>query len=236
MEPMLLVKNIVAGYQNRPVLHNVSLSAFHGESVLLIGPNGCGKTTLLKTLAGTLRASEGHVTFQGKDVSAWHTERRVRAGLGYLMQTRNIFPSLTVEENLDLSAWGENGNYEERHQWVLSMFPMLKDRLDRRAGFLSGGERQALAIGMVLMRPAKMLLLDEPTAGLSPKAATMVLEALHAAQAAAKFTSLIVEHNLRLVHQWVTRVVVMNQGRVVGEEADPSALLSPEKLQRYYFG
>jgi len=155
--------------------------------------------------------------------------------MGYLMQTRNIFPSLSVEENLHLSFWHGDGAFAARRDWVLNVFPMLRDRLKRRAGLLSGGERQALAIGMVLIRPVELLLLDEPTAGLSPKAAIEILEALHSAQVEARFSCVMVEHNLRLIHPWITRVLVMQQGRVVADHEDPSILLNQEQMQRYYF-
>lgn len=236
MERLLSAQDIRAGYQDRSVLHGISLQAAEGEQVLLIGPNGCGKTTLLKVLAGALRPQSGRVFFKGKDVSHTPVYCRIREGLGFLMQTRNIFPSLTVEENFHLSYWDWDGDYAKRREWILRLFPMLKDKLERRAGLLSGGERQALAISMVLMRPVNLLLLDEPTAGLSPKAAAAILEALHEAQKTAGFTSIMVEHNLRLVHQWVSRVLVMNQGRIVVEQSNPSALLNHETLQRYYFG
>lgn len=236
MEPVLTADTIHAGYQDRPVLHGVSLQVNVGEKVLLIGPNGCGKTTLLKVLAGTLRPQSGQILFKGKDVSDTPVHCRICSGMGFLMQTRNIFPSLTVEENLLLGFWHRNGNYAERQSRMLAIFPMLKDKLGHRAGLLSGGERQALAISMILMRPVDLLLLDEPTAGLSPKAANTILEAVHEAQETAGFTSIMVEHNIRLVYQWVSRALVMKQGRLVAEESDPSALLNHETLQRYYFG
>jgi len=236
METMLSANGIVAGYRNRPVLHTVSVSVRQGEGVLVIGPNGCGKTTLLKVLAGVLRPERGQVFLGDADVTSVLGDKRARMGLGYLMQTRNTFPSLTVAENLDLSFWHHDRNYTDRLDFVLTVFPMLKPMLDRRAGLLSGGERQALAIGMVLMRPVEVLLLDEPTAGLSPVAAAAVLKAVHEAQTRAKFAIVMVEHNLRLVHDWVSRVLIMNQGRIVLEEAAPSTLLDHERLQRYYFG
>lgn len=235
MERILSAENISAGYQDRPVLQDVSVYVDKGEKVLLIGPNGCGKSTLLKVLAGVLRPWKGCVRLKETEVSHVLGDRRIRLGMGYLMQSRNIFPSLTVEENLQLSFWDTEGNYRERRDWLLTVFPMLKDKLSYRAGLLSGGERQALAISLVLMRPVDLLLLDEPTAGLSPKAAAMILEAVHEAQAVARFAAIIVEHNLRLVHEWVSRVLIMNQGRIVAEESEPSRLLDHDTLQRFYF-
>lgn len=202
----------------------------------LIGPNGCGKTTLLKVIAGALRPSSGRIILKGDDVSRIAGHERIRKGMGYQMQTRNTFASLTVEENLHLSYWHGNGEFAARRDWLLTIFPLLRERLSRRAGLLSGGERQALAIGMVLMRPVDLLLLDEPTAGLAPKAAAMILEALHRAQAETQFTSIMVEHNLRLIQPWVSRILVMKQGIVVADRDDPMVLLDPEQLQRFYFG
>jgi len=230
------VDSVSAGYRDRPVLHEIGFSVSAGERVVLIGPNGCGKTTLLKVIAGALRPETGRVEFRGTDFTHTATHVRIQRGIGYLMQSNNIFPSLSVDENLHLSFWHGNGEYAARRDWVVHVFPMLKERLKGRAGLLSGGERQALAIGMVLMRPVDLLLLDEPTAGLSPKAASDILEALHRAQREVSFTSIMVEHNLRLVQPWITRVLVMNQGRVVADRDDPASLLDAEQLQRYYFG
>jgi len=233
---IISASSLSAGYKERPVLHDISFSINKGEKVVLIGPNGCGKTTLLKVITGTIRSQSGDVIFQGEKLLHTATHIRILRGIGYLMQTNNIFPSLTVEENLHLSFWYGNGKFAERREWILHIFPMLKDYLKRRAGLLSGGERQALAIGMVLMRPVELLLLDEPTAGLSPKAAATILEALHTAQQESTFTSIMVEHNLRIVQPWSSRVLVMNQGRIVEDSHDPDILLDAQKLQRFYFG
>ncbi len=233
---LLSVEGVSAGYRDRPVLHEVGFSVSGGERVVLIGPNGCGKTTLLKVIAGALRPEAGSVALRGTDLAHTATHLRIQRGIGYLMQSNNIFPSLSADENLHLSFWHGNGEYAARRDWVVNVFPMLKERLKSRAGLLSGGERQALAIGMVLMRSVDLLLLDEPTAGLSPKAASDILEALHRAQQEAAFTSIMVEHNLRLVQPWISRVLVMNQGRIVADRDDPASLLDAEQLQRYYFG
>jgi len=232
---LLNLSSICAGYRDRPVLHDVSLAIAKNERAALIGPNGCGKTTLLKVISGALRPTDGRVAFRDADIVHIPGHQRIGMGMGYLMQTRNIFPSLSVEENLHLSFWHGDGAFVARRDWVLGIFPMLRNRLQRRAGFLSGGERQALAIGMVLIRPVELLLLDEPTAGLSPKAAVEILEALHRAQTEERFSCIMVEHNLRLIQPWVTRVLVMQQGRVVTDCNDSGILFDPEHLQRFYF-
>lgn len=235
LQRALTVEHIDAGYGNRRVIHDVSFVVEEGEQLLLMGSNGCGKTTLLRVLAGALRQNSGRLFIRGDDLSDMPLHRRIPRGLGYLMQTRNIFPSLSVDENLHLSFWYGKGKYGERRDWILDVFPLLRDKLDRRAGLLSGGERQALAIGMVLMRPVSLLLLDEPTAGLSPKAAEDILTAIHRARQVMGFTSILVEHNLKLVQPWISRVTVMNQGRIVADKVSPAALLDYEQLQGYYF-
>ena len=232
---VLNAQSICAGYRDRPVLHDISVSVREGERVLLIGPNGCGKTTFLKVVAGVLKPDSGTVLISGCNMTAIPASQRITQGMGYLMQTRNIFTSLTVEENLHLGFWNGNGNFSNRRDWVVGIFPMLKERLDSRSGLLSGGERQALAISMVLMRPVSLLLLDEPTAGLSPSASTSILAALHQAQEELGFTSILVEHNLRQVKPWITRVVAMNQGRIVADHDDPEVLADKDQLHRYYF-
>jgi ABC-type branched-subunit amino acid transport system ATPase component len=235
MHSALAVEHVNGGYRDRNILHDVSFRICAGERVLLIGPNGCGKTTLLKVLVGALDAQSGQVLFEGQDLTRAPLHLRMQAGIGYLVQTRNVFPSLSVDENLHLSYWHGDGDFLAQRDRLIDAFPMLKDRLSRRAGLLSGGERQALAVCMVMMRPVKLLFLDEPTAGLAPKAAEEILQAIHEAQDRLGCTSLTVEHNLRLVHRWVSRVLVMRQGRLVSQDVEPSALLDHDRLQEYYF-
>jgi len=235
MKPILSVKEVTAGYGDRPVLHGISLNVYPGEKLLLMGQNGSGKTTLLNVLAGVLPVIRGTVLFKGRDLWTGLGKRRGKAPLGFLMQTRNVFPSLTVEENLHLSYWRGDGEYTERREWLLSLFPMLRRLLRTRAGLLSGGERQALAISMVLIRPSDLVLFDEPTAGLSPSNSVKILEALHGAQEMAGFSAVIVEHNLKAVYRWVSRAAVMSHGRIIAEEDVPSRLLSPQVLEKYYF-
>ncbi len=235
MDRILSLDKISAGYGKRKVLHEISFHADRGEKIMLIGANGCGKTTLLKVIVGILRPYSGGLYFMDKNILSLPIHLRIQKGIGYLKQTGNIFPSLTVLENIKMSFWDIHKSFTSRFEWLLTIFPILRDKLEFRAGLLSGGERQALAISMVLIRPIELLILDEPTAGLSPKTAAIILESIHRAQQSTDLTSIVVEHNLRLLRTWVSRVLVMKQGRLVAEENQPSSLLNSEKLHRFYF-
>jgi ABC-type branched-subunit amino acid transport system ATPase component len=234
MPRILEAQNIMAGYNGREVLKDVSLRIGEAERILVTGPNGCGKTTLLRVLAGILRQRTGHISLKGVDISATSCYERCRLGIGYLMQTRNVFPSLTIEENLRLGGWASKEKYEIRREQILELFPFLKEKFNFRAGLLSGGQRQSLAIAMVLMRHIEVLLLDEPTAGLSPNAAGQVLEALQSIDKKSCWSVIIVEHNLRRIMPWVSRLVVMDQGSIVTEEA-ANLVAVDNKLQELFF-
>lgn len=231
MNPQLLeIRGLSAGYAGRSVLSNLDLSVATGDNIALIGPNGCGKSTLLRAVMAEIVESGGTIQHQGVEISQMLTEQIVRRGIGYLRQTRNIFPGLSVAENLDLASWG---NGLERDS-VLEALPMLKGRERVRAGLLSGGERQALAIAMVLMRPVSLLLLDEPIAGLSTKNATLILEGIAKLRRQERFSTIIVEHRLRLVQPQVNRVVIMVRGSVQGDTKDVSILESQARLEKFY--
>jgi ABC-type branched-subunit amino acid transport system ATPase component len=230
------MKDVHCGYVDRPVLNGITLSLSAGETVLLAGPNGCGKSTLLKSIIGALPLSTGTILFEGREFGPYTVERRVNSGIGYLRQTGNIFPSLTVKENLELSGWSIP-KVELKHAIgnVLSIFDLLNEKVNSRAGSLSGGQRQALAIAMVLLHKRKLYLLDEPTAGLSPKAAEDIIERIHQfALSASAQAVLMVEHRLELL-SWVNRAVILIQGRIKGETSDSSLFLDPEWLAEHYF-
>ena len=233
---ILKLENVHCGYGTRPVLNGITLSLDAGETVLLAGPNGCGKSTLLKAVIGALPLSEGSIAFEGKTFTHEAVEKRVNLGIGYLRQTGNIFPSLTVRENLDLAGLSLAPN-ELRHaiERVLSTFDFLKDRLASRAGTLSGGQRQALAIAMVFLHKRKLYLLDEPTAGLAPKTARDIMERVRQlSESDPEQAVLIVEHRLELLH-WVNRAVILIQGQIKAETADSTRFLDPEWLAKHYF-
>ncbi len=223
-----------ASYGRRSVIDGVDLELAPSERVILVGPNGSGKSTLLNVLTGVVPMDRGTITLSGEDFSRCPTDRRVCAGMSYLMQTRNVFLNLTVDENLELAApW--DGEGDSRRALVLDTFPKLRNLINRRAGLLSGGERQALAVGLVLMRKAKVMLMDEPTAGLAPSTAAAMLAAIHAVQEKDEFALLIIEHNIREVAPWASRALVMNHGRILAEERQPVRLLDRSLLERYYF-
>jgi ABC-type branched-subunit amino acid transport system ATPase component len=229
------VKAVCAGYTGRVVLREVSLKISMGESVALIGPNGCGKSTLLKTIAGFIKPNAGEIALDGVRVVRESPDERVRKGLGYLPQTRNVFADLTVAENLRL-AWsvGDPTQGQARVAALLEAFPILRDKLNRRAGLLSGGQRQALAVAMTLVRPTKLLLLDDPVAGLSQATGASLLAAVRAFQGREGFAMVIVEHRLRLIHPVIDRVVVMREGQVVDDTPTPDQILNFAWLAGHY--
>ena len=235
-ETLLEVKNLSCGYGDRPVLNDVDLAVREGESVLLAGPNGCGKSTFLKAVIGALPLTDGEVAFGGEPLAGKSVEERVRLGIGYLRQTDNIFPGQTVEENLMLAGMSlAKTEYAAARDGMLELFDFLKPKLAQRAGSLSGGQRQALALAMVFMRPQRLYLLDEPTAGLSPKAAQDIMERVHRfAKDGANRAILMVEHRLDLL-AWIDRAVFLSQGRVKSETADSRQFLDANWLAKNYF-
>ena len=235
-ETLLEVKKLSCGYGDRPVLNGIDLSVSEGESVLLAGPNGCGKSTLLKAIIGALPLTDGNVSFGGEPLAGKSVEERVRAGIGYLRQTDNIFPGQTVEENLMLAGMSlAKTEYAAARDEMLALFDFLKPKLAQRAGSLSGGQRQALALAMVFMRPQRLYLLDEPTAGLSPKAAQDIMERVRRfAKDDAKRAILMVEHRLDFL-AWIDRAVFLSQGRVKAETSDSRQFLNADWLAKNYF-
>ena len=206
MSELLNISHLSCGYGDRPVLNDVNLVVKEGETVLIAGPNGCGKSTLLKAIVGMLPLTNGDISFQGHSIAALSAEQRVRAGIGYLRQTDNIFPSQTVDENLQLAGLTlPRDVYAKSRIEMLDLFDFLKSKLNQRAGSLSGGQRQALALAMVFLRPQKLYLLDEPTAGLSPKAAEAILNQIMSfVKHDGSCGTVVVEHRIGIVN-WADR-------------------------------
>ncbi len=215
--PLLELDGVSAGYGETVVLEDLRLAIAAGESVSLIGRNGVGKTTLLATVMGHTNLHGGRLKLAGDDISATPTHRRARAGLGYVPQEREIFPSLTVRENLEVAArpghWTLAG--------VFALFPRLHERQTNHGNQLSGGEQQMLAIGRALVGNPRLVLMDEPSEGLAPVIVEELARVLYRLRESEGLTLLLVEQNLRLALDLSPRTVVMDRGRIVydGESA-----------------
>ena len=167
--PALELKDIFAGYGETEILHGVNLSVNMGEIVAIIGPNGAGKSTAIKAILGLLNITKGSVLLNGNDITDTAPDRVVTKGISYVPQTHNVFVNLSVQENLEMGAWTRSKGINERLEEMFTLFPDLREKRRQAAGSLSGGQRQMVAMAKALMVDAKVLLLDEPTAGLSPK-------------------------------------------------------------------
>jgi ABC-type branched-subunit amino acid transport system ATPase component len=212
---LLEIEGLHAGYGDHEILRGVGLRVEAGEIVAIIGPNGAGKSTLLKTIAGLLPPREGAVRFRGEPIGGAPAETIIRRGLCYVPQEANVFPGLSVEDNLVIGGWAATGASAERAAAVSALFPILAERRRQRAGSLSGGERQMLAIARALMVPAKVILLDEPFEGLAPTIVKEVMDAL--AKLRGRVAMVIVEHHAETVLPLVDRAYVLVNGQVAFE-------------------
>jgi ABC-type branched-subunit amino acid transport system ATPase component len=231
---LLDVRHINSGYGEMTILHDISMRIDPGEVVTLIGPNGAGKSTLLKTIFGLLMPTEGRIRFEDTDITGLTPPALVRRGMSFVPQVDNVFPSLTVQENLEMGAFVRSDGFAERLEEMYTFFPTLRLRRKQRVGGLSGGERQMVAMGRALMLDPRLLLLDEPSAGLSPRLVGMVFEKMaeinHAGVAL-----LIVEQNARQALRLSHRGYVLASGQV-RLEGRGDQLLSDAEVGRLYFG
>ncbi len=231
---LLEASGVVAGYGQTEILHGVSISVGEGEIVTVIGPNGCGKSTLMKSLVGLVQVRSGSITFRGDEVSGYPPERIVRGGLCYVPQTDNVFPSLTIRENLEMGAFVRGDDYSGRVEEMFQLFPDLASRPQRRAGSLSGGQRQMLAIARALMLDPELLLLDEPSAGLSPAMMNVVFERIREVNASG-VALLLVEQNARQALQMSNRGYILVAGENRLEDSGKDLLNNPD-VARLYLG
>ena len=231
---LLEASGVVAGYGQTEILHGVSISVGEGEIVTIIGPNGCGKSTLMKSLVGLVQVRSGSITFRGDEVSGYPPERIVRDGLCYVPQTDNVFPSLTIRENLEMGAFVRGDDYSGRVEEMFRLFPDLASRPQRRAGSLSGGQRQMLAIARALMLDPDLLLLDEPSAGLSPAMMNVVFERIREVNASG-VALLLVEQNARQALQMSDRGYILVAGENRLEDSGKDLLNNPD-VARLYLG
>jgi branched-chain amino acid transport system ATP-binding protein len=233
---MLRLENVSAGYGSFQALFDVSLEVNGGESVAVIGPNGAGKTTLLRVISKLLPASAGTVSMEGRPLNDVPPHQVIARGIAQVPENRRLFPKLTVEENLKMGGFlpAARARYAERLEFVYSLFPRMKERSAQAAGTLSGGEQQMCAIGRALMSGPKLLLLDEPSAGLAPVVVQAIFGLIKRI-CAEGYTVLIVEQNIRQVLKVVDRAYLLETGRIKTSGA-AAALLASDEIRKAYLG
>jgi branched-chain amino acid transport system ATP-binding protein len=233
---VLTLQQVAAGYGTFRALFDVSLDVQPGEAVAVIGPNGAGKTTLLRVISKLIEVSAGEVRLEGALLNAVPAHRVIELGVAHVPENRRLFPRLSVEENLRIGAFtpAARARFTERLAYVFELFPRLRERRGQLAGTLSGGEQQMCAIGRGLMSGPKLLLLDEPSAGLAPVIVQQVFELVQRIRAEG-FTVLIVEQNIRQVLQVVDRAYLLETGQIklAGTAAE---LLASDDIRRAYIG
>ncbi|MEO0409488.1 MAG: ABC transporter ATP-binding protein [Cyanobacteria bacterium P01_A01_bin.135] len=234
--PLLEVQNVYAGYvSGLDILQGINFRVMPGELVTVVGPNGAGKSTLAKAVFGLLTPHTGDIIFKGQSLVGLRPNEIVQRGLCYVPQLSNVFPSLTVEENLEMGGFLSQGSLADRKREILDLFPALADRQQQRAGTLSGGERQMLAMGRALMLEPSLLLLDEPSAALSPMLVSSTLEQIQRINEAGTAV-VLVEQNARQGLAIAHRGVVLDQGRDRVEGPGPELLEDPEVAALYLGG
>ncbi|WP_020696824.1 ABC transporter ATP-binding protein [Reyranella massiliensis] len=233
---MLELKSVDAGYGSFHALFGVNLDVKAGEAVGVIGPNGAGKTTLMRVISGLIRPTKGSIAMQGANVLTTPAHKIVELGIAHVPENRRLFPRLTVEDNLKMGAYmpAARARYAERLEFVFNLFPRMKERRHQLAGTMSGGEQQMCAIGRALMSDPKLLLLDEPSAGLAPVVVQQVFELVKRIRAGG-LTVLIVEQNVQQVLQVVDRAYLLEAGsiRTSGTSAE---LLASDTIRQAYLG
>ncbi|CAN7719375.1 ABC transporter ATP-binding protein [Variovorax sp. LjRoot175] len=232
---LLVVKDVIAGYgASEQILKGASIDVGAGEIVTIIGPNGAGKSTLLKAVAGLVKAKEGCITLDGADVTAADALGRSKSGISFVPQERNVFGTLSVLENLMISAFSAPRLQKQRAEQAFERYPMLAEKRRAMARTLSGGQRQILAMAMGLMTDPKLILLDEPTAGLSPKTADELFEAIVALNQSGLPVLMVEQHAVEAL-AISTRGYVLVAGRAASEGTGPALAADPE-TRRLFLG
>jgi len=235
MKAMLSVQQLRAGYGAVEVLRGVDLEVMPGETVALLGSNGAGKTTLNGVLSGLVKARAGHVNFDGQDTTDWNSRKVVQAGLIHVPEGRKVFPNLNVLENLSLGAFTRGKERrEENLEKIFGIFPRLRERISQLAGTLSGGEQQMLAIGRGLMAEPKLLILDEPSLGLSPLLVEEMFTLIGQLKSCG-LAVLLVEQNVGQSLEIADRAYVMENG-LIRFTGKPAELLASDTLRQAYLG
>lgn len=232
---LLSIKHLESWYGNVQILHGINLHVNAGEIVSIIGPNGAGKSTVLKNVFGLVPKNSGNILFDGKDIRTMSPHKIIRCGISYVPQGRSVFPRLTVLENLEMGAYTLKNDLQKNLEYVYSLFPILHERKHQAAGLLSGGEQQMVAVGRALMVQPQLLLLDEPSLGLSPKVKQMIFHAIVEINQKNKVAMLIVEQNAKISLECSDRAYVLELGRnkLEGKGND---LLNDMRVQKLYLG
>ncbi|HKE70891.1 MAG TPA: ABC transporter ATP-binding protein [Nocardioidaceae bacterium] len=232
-DAVLVADGLIAGYlPGINILNGADLYCQQGELVGVIGPNGAGKSTLLKAMFGLVKVNEGNVRLEGRDVTNWRADRLVASGIGYVPQTNNIFPSLTISENLEMGVFQRPKSFRSSFDKVAELFPTLAERRNQRAGSLSGGERQMVAMGRALMMEPSVLLLDEPSAGLSPALQDEVFVQTKRINSTG-VSVVMVEQNARRCLQICDRGYVLDQGTNAYTATGEQLIKDPKVIELY---
>jgi branched-chain amino acid transport system ATP-binding protein len=231
----LSVHDLTVAYDRKPVLWDVDYEAPDRSLIAIVGPNGAGKSTALKAVFSLLRIRQGRITFEGRDITGLPTAEVVRQGICFVPQTDNVFPSLSIEENLELGAYTRPERIKAGLEQVYGLFPPLRERRRQAAGTLSGGQRQMVAMGRALMLDPKLMLLDEPTAGLSPKFIGSIFEIIRTINQEG-ISILLVEQNAKQALSMADRGYVLQQGRNRHDDTGPGLLADREVAQMFLGG
>ncbi|MBR1362386.1 ABC transporter ATP-binding protein [Bradyrhizobium ottawaense] len=234
---MLRIEGLSAGYSAKPVLNDVSIKVGAGQFVAIVGPNGAGKTTLFKTISGIVKPSGGAITFDGVDLLAVPPPQRAHLGIAHVPEGRQVFPSLTVMENLEMGAMTESGrrDWQANIERIFEWLPVLKERRDQFAGTMSGGQQQMLAIGRGLASSPKLLMLDEPSMGLAPSTADFIFERLIEIRRQSGLTMLLVEQRVAEALESADHGYVLEAGHVV-LEGNNATLRADDRVRKAYLG
>ncbi|WP_136253306.1 ABC transporter ATP-binding protein [Onishia niordana] len=232
---LLDASDIYGGYGGADILKGTNLKASADEIVVIVGPNGAGKSTAMKAIFGLVKIRTGQVLFQGEDITNAKPEQMVRRGVAYVPQEKNVFPSLTVQENLEMGGYLMSGDLKPRMDMIYELFPKLAERRRQPAGLMSGGERQLVAMGRALMIDPKLLMLDEPTAGLSPKLIDETFERIKEINAQG-IGVLMVEQNAKQALAIASRGYVLATGANRHEDTGPNLLANPEVAEMFLGG
>ena len=237
MEPILSLKNVCSYYDKVQVLYDINVDVYPGEIVSVIGANGAGKSTMMKTIMGLVHMGRGEVTFDGKKLNRMHAHKICKAGIAYVPEGREVFPNMTVLENLEMGAYCRSytaAQMNEKLEEMYTMFPRLKERLKQKAGSMSGGEQQMLAVGRALMSRPKLLMMDEPSLGLAPLVVQGIFDIIRAINQQG-VTVLLIEQNANMALKIADYAYVLETGCIT-KSGTGAALLADESIKEAYLG